>query len=104
MNYGKLNNYEGISLTKKYSREELLNYHYGGSIKFLGNSSNHFIKFNLNSNERASNYIINNYEQVPGEIKSWEYYEKGSVLRYMTSIKELDVAYRFCYKKNRLEI
>lgn len=99
INYGKLNNYEGISLTKKYSREELLNYHYGGSIKFLGNNSNHFIKFNLNSNERASNYIINNYEQVPGEIKSWEYYEKGSVLRYMTSFRELDAAYRFCYKK-----
>lgn len=99
MNYGKFNNYEGLALTKKYSREELLNYHYGSSIKFLGDNTNHFIKLNLNSNERASYYIINNYEQVPGEIKSWEYYEKGSVLRYMTSTKELDVAYRFCYKK-----
>lgn len=99
MDYGKLNNYEDIQLLKRYSQEELLNYHYGTAIKLLGEKTNHFIKFNLNSDELGSSYIINSYEPVPDESRAWAFYEKGKVLRYMTSTKEIDAFYRFCYKK-----
>ncbi len=97
--YAKLNNYEGLSMTKRYSKEEKLGYRYSGAAKFLGDNSNHFVRLNLSNNERGSYYIINNYEVVPDEIKSWSYYEKGSILRYLTSLNELDASYRFCYKK-----
>ena len=41
---GYLNNYEDGALTKRYSREDLLNYQYNTSLKFMGNRINHFIQ------------------------------------------------------------
>ncbi|MGI6047192.1 MAG: DUF6850 family outer membrane beta-barrel protein [Petrimonas sp.] len=95
---GYLNNYEDGALTKRYSREDLLNYQYNTALKFMGNRINHFIQLGIKKNDRASYAILNNYELIPEEIRSWQYYEKDKVLRYMDLRKDLDASYRFCFK------
>jgi hypothetical protein len=95
---GYLDNYEESSLTKRYSREDLLKYQYNAALKIMGERMNHFILFDIKSNDRASYAILNNYEPVPEEIKSWQYYEKDKVLRYLDLHKDLDASYRFCFK------
>lgn len=97
---GSLNNYEGNLLLKRYSKEDLLNYHYDGYLKIIGKRLNHFIQLGIKENDRASYSIINNYEPIPDEIKSWQYYERGEVLRYLDLRKNFDASYRLCSKNS----
>jgi hypothetical protein len=97
---GNLNNYEGLGLLKRYSKEDLLKYYYDGYLKIIGKRTNHFIQLSIKENDRASYSIINNYEPVPEEIKSWQYHEKDKVLRYVELRKNIDASYRVCVKDN----
>lgn len=97
---GKIDNFEGIGLLKRYSKEDLLKYHYDGYLKIMGKRTNHFIRLSINENDRASYAIINNYETVPEEIKAWHYQEKGNVLRYVELHNNIDASYRLCSKIN----
>ncbi len=95
---GSLNNYEDGSLLKRYSTEDLFNFDYEGYLKFIGQRTNHFLQLGFQVDERASYAIVNKYEEVPEEIRSWQYAEKDKVLRYLDLQKRADASYRFCYK------
>ncbi len=97
---GDLNNFEGTSLLKRYSTEDLFDFDYKGYFKIIGGRTNHFVQLGFQVNERASYAIINKYEEVPDEIQSWQYAEKDKTLRYLDLQKQADASYRFCYKNS----
>lgn len=97
---GGLNNYEDGQLQKRYSKEDLFDFDYKGYLKIIGGRINHFVQLGFQVNERASYAIVNKYEEVPDEIRSWQYAEKDKVLRYLDLQKRADASYRFCYKNS----
>lgn len=97
---GKEDDFEDNMLKKRYAKVETLNYNYSGEFKYSFNCMENLLKIKYLSYEELSYGIVNNYEQIPNENNMWEYYEYGSVLRYMSQIQKFGIEYNGFIKEN----
>ncbi|MEG0518179.1 MAG: hypothetical protein RR555_04845 [Bacteroidales bacterium] len=97
---GKENDYEDQMFKKKYAMVSTLNYDYFGELKYSAACMDNSIRIRYSSQEDLSYGISNNYEQVPNDPNSWEYYEYGKSLRYMAQLQQYGIEYHGFIKKN----
>lgn len=98
--YADENDYEGSGqITKRYASVKMLTYNYLGEFRYSLGCMDNSLRVTYSSKEDLSYNVVNNYEQVPGEVQ-WDYFEYGKVLRYMSQIQQYGIEYHGFVKKN----
>ena len=91
---GHENDYDGDSYSKRYAYTDILKYKYDGRFQYKGNGADHILSLSFLSDENASYYVVNSYEQIPEELNNYRYFEYGKVLRYMTNYQKYGAEYK----------
>lgn len=93
--YSGENDYDGNNLLRRYALSEGLDYTYKGKISYNSDNSRHLLFVDLKSGERLSYKIENQYEPVPDEANTWNWFEYGKTLRFYDKERNLRASYIF---------
>lgn len=99
--YGNENDFDDYNILRRYAFTESMNLSMNAGITITGNSTNHLVKLYAGFKERLSYKIENLYEQVPGEVNTWSWFEYGMTLRYYDRFENYTGSYSIEVGGNR---
>lgn len=99
VNYNQEDDFEGSNLMKRYAFTDGLQYDYAGTLSLSTKATDNYLKLSFINNQQFSYNVVTNYELVPGEISTWNYFEYGKTLRYMVDETEYGAEYKGYVKR-----
>lgn len=99
VDYNNEDDYEGNSLLKRYAYTDGLKYDYSGTLSVITKTIDNYLKLGFTNNQQFSYNVITNYELVPNEISTWDYFEYGKTLRYMVDDTRYSAEYKGFLKR-----
>jgi len=100
VNYNQESDFEDDNLIKRYAYTDGLKYDYTGTLSLSTKSIDNYLKLSFMDNQQFGYNVVTNYELVPGEINTWNYFEFGKTLRYMVDEMEYGAEYKGYVKRN----
>jgi hypothetical protein len=99
VDYNRESDFEDQNLLKRYAFVDGLKYDYKGDFTIKGAKADHYLGLKFVNDEQYSYNVTSVYEEIPGEIDEWTYYEYGKTLRYMQNIRQYGAEYKAYIKR-----
>lgn len=99
--YKAEDNYDDFNLLRRYASTEGLFYSLILKAVYNTNISRHSLQLNFNCEERLSYKIENQYEPVPNEVNTWNWFEYGKTLRYYDAGRRYRAVYTLELGENK---
>ncbi|EKD32516.1 MAG: hypothetical protein ACD_77C00073G0005 [uncultured bacterium] len=100
VDYYRESDFEDDNLLKRYAFVDGLKYEYKGDFTIKGAKLDHYLGLKFVNDEKFSYNVVSVYEEIPGEIDTWTYFEYGKTLRYMQNIRQYGAEYKAYVKRN----